>query len=380
MPKIQTSVLDNVRNCPLLLNDTMLADPAVVEQYKELGVYSNMEFSSMELEVLEYILFILILIVGINQILMFLTTGWKYFTEIDNLLTWVMVICTINFIVPFGQYACVNEWRAGWIASTLVWSLFMNYLRGFNFIGIYFIMFGEVMKTFLKVFSILAVYLMAFSSAFNILSSNTNGFKKNDIFPLTTLSMMLGEFNYIDNFTGGVNSPFEIDGYFIMLIFFLTMPLALMNFLTGVAVGDIAKVESTAYISRISIFIDKSYLMLIRFPRTVQRKWWVPTYTVFPNRKHCTVWQKIKRFLFGSEEDLVRHFIVLGQTGEHEETKQIKNMLKKQSAQITNLQNQQKQQLELMKQMADQLHVDYKLDNVSLAESLRSEAPSRMFP
>jgi hypothetical protein len=35
MPKIKTDVLDNVRSCPLPLNDTMLADPAVVNTYKE---------------------------------------------------------------------------------------------------------------------------------------------------------------------------------------------------------------------------------------------------------------------------------------------------------------------------------------------------------
>lgn len=35
MPKITTNVLDNVRQCPLLLNATLLADPAVVAQHKE---------------------------------------------------------------------------------------------------------------------------------------------------------------------------------------------------------------------------------------------------------------------------------------------------------------------------------------------------------
>ena len=59
------------------------------------------------------------------------------------------------------------------------------------------------------------------------------GLKENDIHPLTTFSMMLGELNYVDNFTDGVNEPFTVDGYFIMLIFFLVMPLALMNFLVS---------------------------------------------------------------------------------------------------------------------------------------------------
>ncbi|CAG2217454.1 ANKTM1 [Mytilus edulis] len=43
MPKITTNVLDNVRQCPLLLNATLLANPAVVAQHKELGLYSKME-------------------------------------------------------------------------------------------------------------------------------------------------------------------------------------------------------------------------------------------------------------------------------------------------------------------------------------------------
>jgi hypothetical protein len=49
-----------------------------------------------------------------------------------------------------------------------------------------------------------------------------------------TFAMMLGEYNYIDNFSSGINDPFSIDGYFIMLCFFLIMPLALMNFLVGI--------------------------------------------------------------------------------------------------------------------------------------------------
>jgi hypothetical protein len=45
---------------------------------------------------------------------------------------------------------------------------------------------------------------------------------------------------------------------------------------------------------------------------------------------------------------------------------------------ITKLHNLLKQQQEIMRQMADHLHVDIKLDNLSLAESLRSEMASRI--
>ncbi|CAC5409313.1 TRPA1 [Mytilus coruscus] len=91
MPKITTNVLDNVRQCPLLLNDTLLADPAVVAQHKE---------------------------------------GWKYFTALDNWLSWTMIIATIVFLVPFNNLPCLNNWRAGWIAAALGWLMLMNILRG----------------------------------------------------------------------------------------------------------------------------------------------------------------------------------------------------------------------------------------------------------
>lgn len=45
---------------------------------------------------------------------------------------------------------------------------------------------------------------------------------------------------------------------------------------------------------------------------------------------------------------------------------------------ITKLHNLLKQQQEMMRQMADHLHVDIKLDSLSLAESLRSEMASRI--
>ncbi|CAC5409314.1 TRPA1 [Mytilus coruscus] len=216
----------------------------------------------------------------------------------------------------------------------------------FSSIGIYFIMFTEVMISLLK-----------------------PGFKDREAYPLTTLSMMLGEFNYIDNFTTGANDPFAIDGYCIMFLFFLVMPLALMNFLTGIAVGDIETVRAGAYISKISIFIDKSYLMEIRFPRSVQRKWQKLKHIVYPNKPEGTVWKKVKKVLVGSEEELIKKYLDTGKAHGVDETDELKTLIKKQSSQITKLHDLQKQQQDLIKQLADHLHMDYKMDSFSVAES-----------
>ncbi|CAG2217453.1 ANKTM1 [Mytilus edulis] len=288
------------------------------------------------------------------------TTGWKYFTALDNWLSWTTIIATIVFLLPFNNLPCLNNWRAGWIAAAL---------GCFSSIGIYFIMFSEVIITLLKVVLILCIFLMAFSSAFNITLANTPGFKDRDVYPLTSLSMMLGEFNYIDTFTTGANDPFAIDGYCIMFLFFLVMPLALMNFLTGIAVGDIETVRAGAYISKISIFIDKSYLMEIRFPRSVQRKWQKLKHTVYPNKPEGTVWKKVKKVLVGSEEELIKRYLDTGKADHVDETDELKSLIKKQSSQITKLHDLQKQQQDLIKQMADHLHMDYRLDSFSVAES-----------
>ncbi|XP_071132129.1 transient receptor potential cation channel subfamily A member 1-like isoform X2 [Mytilus edulis] len=369
MPKITTNVLDNVRQCPLLLNATLLANPAVVAQHKELGLYSKMEIPKTEMVALKACVFFMVIILMLNQITMCFTTGWKYFTSLDNWLSWTTIIATIVFLLPFNNLPCLNNWRAGWMAAALGWLMLMNILRGFSSIGIYFIMFSEVIITLLKVVLILCIFLMAFSSAFNITLANTPGFKDRDVYPLTSLSMMLGEFNYIDTFTTGANDPFAIDGYCIMFLFFLVMPLALMNFLTGIAVGDIEKVRAGAYISKISIFIDKSYLMEIRFPRSVQRKWQKLKHTVYPNKPEGTVWKKVKKVLVGSEEELIKRYLDTGKADHVDETDELKSLIKKQSSQITKLHDLQKQQQDLIKQMADHLHMDYRLDSFSVADS-----------
>ncbi|XP_063445615.1 transient receptor potential cation channel subfamily A member 1-like [Mytilus trossulus] len=369
MPKITTNVLDNVRQCPLLLNDTLLANPAIVAIHKELGLYSKMEIPKTEMVALKACVFFMVIILMLNQITMCFTTGWKYFTALDNWLSWTTIIATLVFLLPFNNLPCLNNWRAGWMAAALGWLMLMNILRGFSSIGIYFIMFSEVIITLLKVVLILCIFLMAFSSAFHITLANTPGFKDRDAYPLSTLSMMLGEFNYIDTFTTGANDPFAIDGYCIMFLFFLVMPLALMNFLTGIAVGDIETVRAGAYISKISIFIDKSYLMEIRFPRSVQRKWQKLKHTVYPNKPESTVWKKVKKVLVGSEEELVKRYLDTGKADGVDETDELKTLIKKQSSQITKLHDLQKQQQDLIKQMADHLHMDYKLDSFSVAES-----------
>lgn len=64
----------------------------------------------------------------------------------------------------------------------------------------------------------------------------------------TVLDMALGELNYVDRFVTGNTGPLRIDGLVLITLFMVCVPIALMNLLIGVAVGDIEAIKNQAEI------------------------------------------------------------------------------------------------------------------------------------
>ena len=60
--------------------------------------------------------------------------------------------------------------------------------------------------------------------------------------------MALGELSYVERFVTDNNSPLRVDSIILITLFMIVVPIALMNLLIGVAVGDIEAIKNQAEI------------------------------------------------------------------------------------------------------------------------------------
>jgi Ca2+/Na+ antiporter len=80
------------------------------------------------------------------------------------------------------------------------------------------------------------LFIAAFSLSVSLLMPLDQGFKNVPISLLTTFVMMTGELDYRDTFL--VNGTLHFLQKIFLVFFILVMSIAIMNLLTGLAVGD----------------------------------------------------------------------------------------------------------------------------------------------
>ncbi|XP_048757850.2 transient receptor potential cation channel subfamily A member 1-like [Ostrea edulis] len=378
MPKISTNLLDNVRRCPITLNSTMLQNQTVVDYYVQNGQISNIIIESTGLTVLTAFLFAVVLMFYIRELISLYTRRWRYFLLPFNYVALTMLVGTSFALSPFNYIPCEHQWRAAWIATLSAWICLISILRGLDVVGIYFVMLEQVFMSLFKISLVLVVFLIAFSQAFYITMSQTAGFQPGEFFPLTVLSMTIGEINFIDNFMSGSNAAFYYDNLILFFLFALIMPISLMNLLIGVAVGDTEAVKKKAYMTRLSIQIDFLSNTETTFPRSLQKRFYKRSHTVMPNKNMYSKFNRFYENLFGERRNNQAFISEEKPDYVTENVKKLQEDVRKTKLQLAQATSLQKQSLELLKQMCEQLHVRYTLDNVSLAESHRTEIHSRI--
>lgn len=117
----------------------------------------------------------------LKEILQLLIQRFKYFTDITNLLEWILYSTTIVFMIP---YTMPDKWVDSTFKQskqkTFMWinglvSIFLCYvnlvlfLRRFRILGIYVTMYVEVTKTVLKVILVFSVFILGFTIVFFVL-------------------------------------------------------------------------------------------------------------------------------------------------------------------------------------------------------------------
>ncbi|WAQ95707.1 TRPA1-like protein [Mya arenaria] len=300
---------------------------------------SHLEIHHAGLTSMQWILEVFILLLLFKELFLLWGQKWRYFINPYTYCNWIMMASTLVFINPPNRYPCENNWRGAWISSLCAWTLLISYLQRLDVVGIYFVMFGEVMFSIGKVMLVLVLFLMAFAQAFGAVLAQRPGFRDEDFFPLTVLSMTLGEIGFVETFVESNNSPFTVDSYIILILFVIVMPIALMNLLIGIAVGDIDKIQKQAYIKRIGLQL-KYYMFGI---------------------------QTSVEFIAQSEKD----FTV-------ETLQEIQKNVQKNRNKLNQIQTKVGIQQDLLKNLCDHFHIEIKNDpdNVSLL-SERTDFQSR---
>ena len=93
----------------------------------------------------------------------------RYFQDWVNWIEWFLLICSVIFVSVFrNECLCVRawQWQIGILAVFLGWIELIFFLSKLPLVGLYVVMFLEILKTVLKLILFSCLLLIAFGLAF----------------------------------------------------------------------------------------------------------------------------------------------------------------------------------------------------------------------
>uniref|UniRef100_A0AAQ4S4B5 Transient receptor potential cation channel, subfamily A, member 1b n=1 Tax=Gasterosteus aculeatus aculeatus TaxID=481459 RepID=A0AAQ4S4B5_GASAC len=262
---------------------------------------------------------------------------WNYFKDYSNQSDWLSAVFALLFIIPtMLNVEGSLHWQAGAMAVLTSWTGFLLYLQRFEGVGIYVVMFWEIMKTLVRIVMLFIYLVLAFSLAFYALMLEQVKFDSVPLSVMQTFVMMVGELNYQSNILGPYQQnelPFGVLTYFIFVMFVLLMPILLVNLMIGLAVGDIAEVQRNAALKRIGMQIELHTALEDKLPYWFMKRVDKRSLIIYPNRR-CS-------------KNFIRQFF----TGE-DDTNDVWNRLQAQPQRCTLVENELRKQKFRMKEMS----------------------------
>ncbi|XP_017840949.2 LOW QUALITY PROTEIN: transient receptor potential cation channel subfamily A member 1 [Drosophila busckii] len=212
------------------------------------------------------VIVVYILLNSMRELIQIYQQRLHYLVETVNLISWVLYMSALIMIAPAfqadGQINTIH-YSAASIAVFLSWFRLLLFLQRFDQVGIYVVMFLEILQTLIKVLLVFSILIIAFGLAFYILLSkiidaqpNHWSFSNIPMSLLRTFSMMLGELDFVGTY---VNTYYRhqlkvpMTSFLILSVFMILMPILLMNLLIGLAVGDIESVRRNAQLKRLAM-------------------------------------------------------------------------------------------------------------------------------
>ncbi|XP_014647216.1 PREDICTED: transient receptor potential cation channel subfamily A member 1 [Ceratotherium simum simum] len=212
----------------------------------------------------------------------------NYFLDLCNVLEWIIYTTSIIFVSPlFIGIPAHVQWHCGAIAIYFSWINFLMYLQRFENCGIFIVMLEVIMKTLLRSTFVFIFLLLAFGLTFYVLLGIQDAFSSPLLSIIQTFSMMLGDINYRDAFLEPFlrnELTYPVLSFAQLIIFTMFVPIALMNLLIGLAVGDIAEVQKHALLKRIAMQVELHTSLEKKLPLWFLHKVDQKSIVVYPNR------------------------------------------------------------------------------------------------
>ncbi|XP_073975399.1 transient receptor potential cation channel A1 isoform X5 [Rhodnius prolixus] len=220
---------------------------------------------------------------GGREIIQLYQQRWQYLLDPTNLVTWLLYISAFFMVVPVfsGTYVCLQISCAS-VTVFLTWFTLLLNLQRFDLVGIYVVMFLEILQTLIKVLVVFSILIIAFGLAFFILltGGEHKSFVSVPMSLMRTFSMMLGEMDFLGTYVhpylepgkSGPTLPFPLTSFFILGLFMVLMPILLMNLLIGLAVGDIESVRRNAQLKRLAMQVVLHTELERKFPQVCLEK------------------------------------------------------------------------------------------------------------
>ncbi|XP_071393309.1 transient receptor potential cation channel subfamily A member 1-like isoform X2 [Centroberyx affinis] len=303
---------------------------------------------------------------------------WKYFRDFSNPSDWSAAVFSLLFVIPlFFNLEGSLHWQAGAMAILQSWIGFLLYLQRFEHFGIYVVMFGEIIRTLVRIVMLFLFLMLAFGLAFYALMLNQKEFDTVPLSVMQTFVMMVGELNYQNNFLQvylNDELPFSSLTYFIFVNFVLLMPILLMNLMIGLAVGDIAEVQRDAALKRMAMQIDLHTALEDKLPYWYMKRVDKPFVTVYPNRKCSKTYLKLLMF-WGEAE--TNEFRTRPKTNSHNCTP-IENELQKQKYRLKEMSSILEKQHNLLKLIIQKMEITSEADEYDGPVHVRGGMWSRL--
>lgn len=248
-------------------NETNSSNSSHHEQHTEHNVLIQ--------DVFVYSLTLIFLILHIfKELAQLITEGFSYFRRFDNIIELLTYILTFMFLIPLPHefcdymghsndhfelqgdlivfHRCHLQWQIGSVSILLAWIVFVFFIEKLKIFGKYIVMFHKVLINSFQFFPVFFLFIFGFALSFSMLFGNKHkDFDKVPTAIMKTLSMMIGELDFTEIF---IEKSWA--NYVVYALFVAIMCIIIFNLLVGLAVGDINKVETDAYVEFMSMKID----------------------------------------------------------------------------------------------------------------------------
>ncbi|XP_053404913.1 transient receptor potential cation channel subfamily A member 1 homolog [Mercenaria mercenaria] len=202
---------------------------------------------------LQYFVIALSLIMILKEVYQLVKTyQLEYFKQVENYVELAVYISSVLFVVNVTEcedtdYRTKWQWILGILSVFMAWINLLVFAKKFDRLGIYVMMLGSIIKTFLlNVFPIVAVLLIAFALAFTCVHQDQVKFANLWHSILTTTSFMISGFDY-EEFLSLVNyHDIAFVSYIIYSLFQFLMTIVIINLMVGVAVENVQEIHKDA--------------------------------------------------------------------------------------------------------------------------------------